>query len=354
MRTPGMDAPSIRFLENLRQMEVRLGRAQREVATGKRIVSSSDGPDTISTLLQARADLARLEQTQTNLVRIKSETDGAEQALQNAVRLFDEVRALGTSGANGFQTALTRQGIAGQVGSLLERMVALANTNVGGRFVFSGDRDIDLAFNPADLGQNPPWGAYLGAPATRQAVHPTGVLFQVGMTAEDIFNNADPAKNVFAGIENLRQALLANDDAAILSALAPLAGICPPTSTAALELSRQRPEPDRRGHGHGRAAQAPAGHRSQRHGGRRHHRLHPRDPSTLMYQREASLRMREVHAPALALRLPRLSPRFYPAPAHELRFGHLLDRIPGALAPCPTQSSPRHRASGPRGTGARH
>jgi flagellar hook-associated protein 3 FlgL len=225
MRTPGMDAPSIRFLENLRQMEVRLGRAQREVATGKRIVSSSDGPDTISTLLQARADLARLEQTQTNLVRIKSETDGAEQALQNAVRLFDEVRALGTSGANGFQTALTRQGIAGQVGSLLERMVALANTNVGGRFVFSGDRDIDLAFNPADLGQNPPWGAYLGAPATRQAVHPTGVLFQVGMTAEDIFNNADPAKNVFAGIENLRQALLANDDAAILSALAPLADL---------------------------------------------------------------------------------------------------------------------------------
>jgi len=225
MRTPGMDAASIRFLETLRQMEVRLGRAQREVATGKRITSPSDGPDSISALLQARADHARLEQTQINLVRIKSETDGAEQALQNAVRLFDEVRTLGMSGANGIQTALTRQGIAGQVGSVLERLVALANTNVGGRFVFAGDNDTNLAFDPADLTLTPPWGTYQGAPATRQALHPTGVLFNVGISAEEIFTNPDPAKNVFAGIEALRQALLANDEDAMRSALAPLADL---------------------------------------------------------------------------------------------------------------------------------
>lgn len=223
MTSRALDANSMRFLESLRQMEIRLGRAQREVATGKRIVAPSDAPDSISTLLQARADLGRLEQIQTNLVRIKSETDGAEQALQNAVRLFDEVRTLGMSGANGVQTALTRQSIAGQIGSIIERLVALANTNVGGRYVFAGDNDTNLAYDPADLTQTPPWGPYLGTPATRQAVHPTGVLFRVGLSAEEIFNHPDPGKSVFAGIEALRQALLANDEDAMRAALAPLA-----------------------------------------------------------------------------------------------------------------------------------
>jgi flagellar hook-associated protein 3 FlgL len=225
MTFQSMDASSIRFLESLRQMETRLGRAQREAATGKRILSPSDAPDSISTLLEARAGLARLEQIQTNLGRIKSETDGAEQALQNAVRLFDEVRTLGMSGANGVQTALTREGIAGQVGSILERLVGLANTNVGGRYVFAGDNDTNLAYDPADLAQSPPWGAYLGAASTRHAQHPTGVLFRVGMSAEEIFDHPDPGKSVFAGIENLRQALLANDEDAMRAALAPLADL---------------------------------------------------------------------------------------------------------------------------------
>lgn len=225
MTSQSMDASSMRFLESLRQMETRLGRAQREAATGKRILSPADAPDSISSLLEARAGLARLEQTQTNLGRIKSETDGAEQALQNAVRLFDEVRTLGMSGANGVQTALTRQGIAGQLGSILERLVGLANTNVGGRYVFAGDNDTNLAYDPADLSQSPPWGAYLGAASTRHAQHPTGVLFRVGMNAEEIFNHPDPGKSVFTGIENLRQALLANDEAAMRAALAPLADL---------------------------------------------------------------------------------------------------------------------------------
>lgn len=222
MNSSSIDAPSARFLDSLRNIEARLARAQREVSSGKRISTPSDGPDSISTLLEARANLARLEQIHTNLIRVKSETDGAEQALQNAVRLFDEVRTLGMSGANGVQTALTREAIAGQIGSILERLVAIANTSAGGRYVFAGDRDTDLAYAPANLAQAPPWGAYLGAAATRQALHPTGVLFDVGRAANEIFDHPEPGRSVFAGIETLRQALLANDEDAMKAALAPL------------------------------------------------------------------------------------------------------------------------------------
>jgi flagellar hook-associated protein 3 FlgL len=214
-----VDASSARFLESMRQLELRLGKAQREVATGRRVVSPSDHPDSVSPLLQTRADLARLDQVRTNLVRIQSETDGAEQALQSAVRLFDEVLTLGMSGANGVHNAITREAIAGQVGSVLERLVGIANTSVGGRFVFAGDRDTDLAYLPADLTQTPPWGAYQGSAATRQAMHPTGVLFNVGKSAEEIFDHPDAGRSVFQAIEGLRQALLANDEDAIKQTL---------------------------------------------------------------------------------------------------------------------------------------
>jgi len=220
----GLDSDSTYFLENLRWINARMERAQREVASGKRLSAASDDPDSVSTLLEARASLARLEQNQKNLGRVKTEVDGAESSLQAAVRLFDRVRTLGMTGANGIQTAQTREGLAGEIGSILDRMAGLANTEVDGRYIFSGNSDQIAAYG-LDLNQTPPWTTYQGTAAAREVEHPTGVRFQVAMDAQEIFDNPDPRLNVFQSVENLRQALLSNDEAAIESALGPLAAI---------------------------------------------------------------------------------------------------------------------------------
>jgi flagellar hook-associated protein 3 FlgL len=165
--------------------------------------------------------LASLEQTKTNLSRLRTEVDGAEGALQSAVKLFDEVRTLGMTGASGIQTDLTRQTIADQLGSILERMVGLANTQVDGRYIFSGNTDQGAAYE-LDWTGTPPWGVYQGTAANRQATHPTGVTFEVAKDAREIFDNADPRYSVFASIETLRLSILSGDDAAMKAALAPL------------------------------------------------------------------------------------------------------------------------------------
>ncbi len=223
--TRSVDASNDRYLDALRLINLRVARAQREVSTGKRVSTPSDDPDSISALLQVRAELGRIEQTQTNLTRTKTEVDASESALQSAVKLFDRVRSLGMTAASGTNTTLTREGIADELKSIIERFTGLANTEADGRFVFSGDSDQSHAYAVDFDTQTPPWGAYLGTATTRKAMHPTGVQFQVAMTANDIFDNADPAKNAMRSIETLRQALLADDDQAIQSALAPLAGI---------------------------------------------------------------------------------------------------------------------------------
>ena len=220
----GLDVANERFLSNLRSISVRMDRAQREVGSGKRVTSASDDPDALANLMQAHTSIARLEQTKTNLGRVRTEVDAAEGALQSSVKLMDRVRTLAMTGASNMQTAETRENIAGELGSIIERLVGIANTEVDGRFIFSGDSDQGPAFL-YDTAQVPAWGAYLGAPATRRAMHPTGVTFGVSRDAGQIFANADPTKNVLQAIETMRAALISGDDAAMTAALAPLSGI---------------------------------------------------------------------------------------------------------------------------------
>lgn len=223
--TRSINAANDRYLDALSRINERVARAQREVSTGKRVAKPSDDPDSISAMLQVRAELGRIEQSRVNLNRIKTEVDAAESGLQNAVKLFDRVRTLGMTAASGINTSLTRQGIAGELKSIIERFTGISNTGVDGRSIFAGDSDQGQAYVVDFAAQTPPWGAYLGSASTRKAIHPTGVQFNIALTAQEVFDNPDPAKNVFQAVENLRQALLADDDQAIQAALVPLAGI---------------------------------------------------------------------------------------------------------------------------------
>jgi flagellar hook-associated protein 3 FlgL len=212
------------FLTNLNHISDRMAQAQREVSSGLKITQVSDAPNSISLLLQADANLSATNQTLTNLGRTKTEVDSGEQALQNAVGIFDSVQSLAAQGSTDTQTADGRNTIAEQLDSLLGQMVGLAGTNVEGRYIFSGDSDQQIPYIYT-AGQTPPVSAYLGASSTRLAQHPNGTTFPVALTAQQIFDSADPTTNVFASIENLSAALRANDTPAIQTAFDALSNV---------------------------------------------------------------------------------------------------------------------------------
>lgn len=206
-----------RFLNTLGQINNRLAKAQQQSASGKRLLEVSDDPDQVTSLLTARASLARVQQVQTNLGRIKTETDAAEVAISNSVKIMERARVLATQGLNGTQTAESRAAIASEVNNLVQQLANASNTYVNGRFIFSGDSDQTQSFiytaNPQSI------SAYQGAPATRLALHTAGNTFVVSKDGEEIFANADPAKNAFAALTSLAAALTANDPAAIAQAM---------------------------------------------------------------------------------------------------------------------------------------
>jgi len=212
------------FLNNLNQIGDRMQKAQAQVSTGLKITQASDAPDQISSLLQARASLGSTQQTLSNLGRATTEVNAGEQALQTAVQLFDQVQTLGTEGDSSLQTATTKATLAQQLDSILQQMVGLTGTTVEGRYIFSGDSDQQVPYT-YDATQSPPVSAYLGQPSTRVIQDPNGATFSVALTAQQIFDSADPTTNVFSAIEGLSTALKNNDSAAIQTSVSGLAGV---------------------------------------------------------------------------------------------------------------------------------
>ncbi len=226
-----LDPASQQFVNDLGSIYQRLSQAQLQLTSGKRLNVVSDAPDSVSPLLDTRARLADNDQTRTNLGLVKTEVDTAQNALQNAVSLMEQVRTWATQGATGTSTADTRTQLAGQMLDTLQQLVSVANTSVDGRYVFSGDSDQTQAYS-FDATQPVPTSAYQGSAATRQIRHPNGSSFAVSESAQQIFDSPDPSQSVFASITAMSAALASNSDTAITAAL--------PNVTSALTYLNQQ------------------------------------------------------------------------------------------------------------------
>lgn len=216
-----LDPSAQQFLNNMNRISQEMQTAQQQMSTGLKVSQVSDAPDQISTLLQARAGLDSTQQILSDLGRQTIEVNTGEQTLQSAVQLFEQAQTLGAEGATSTATADQRSLLSQQVGTVMQQLVGLAATNLEGRFIFSGDSDQQAPYT-IDLTQTNPVSAYQGSAATRAAQSPDGTTFPISLTAQQIFDSADPTTNVFTTLNNLRNALAGNDLTAIQQAMGAL------------------------------------------------------------------------------------------------------------------------------------
>jgi flagellar hook-associated protein 3 FlgL len=212
------------FLDNLNLVTNQMNTDQLDISSGVKMRQVSDYPDQVSELLQTRAALAASEQVSSNLGIVKTEVDTGEQSLESVVQLFDQVQTLGAEGATGTQTAAPRASLSTQLGQITQQMVALANTTVNGRYIFSGDSDQTAPYS-YDPTQTSPVSAYQGTASTRLAIQPNGTTFPIALTAQQIFDSSDPATNVFTAIQGLQTALNNNDQTGVQTAENGLANV---------------------------------------------------------------------------------------------------------------------------------
>jgi flagellar hook-associated protein 3 FlgL len=239
--TTNLNPANALFLANLNRVEQQLAEANSQISSGKKITVASDAPDQIDPLLQLRADRQHNTQIQSNLVLAQTDAQAADNALTGAISLMDQATTLAAEGANSTETAASRASMAPEVQSLLEQMVSFSQTQVQGRYIFSGDQDESPSYQ-LDLNNSDGSGVdqLTTAGSTRVIEDPAGGTFAASMSAAEIFGptvqgvdgdgnpltdaNGNPVyvpapDNTFAALNGLRVALLNNDTAGIDTAI---------------------------------------------------------------------------------------------------------------------------------------
>jgi flagellar hook-associated protein 3 FlgL len=206
------------FLANTDRLEQSISDTTNEISSGYRVNVASDDPDQIETLLQLRTDEQQNTQIQSNLSSATSDADSADTSLSAAIQLMDNAVSLATQGANSITDAQGRQSIAQQVAAIQAEMVSYSQTQVTGRYIFSGDQDGSPSYQldlTATTGPAATTGVdqLSGAAATRQIQNPAGGTFAASETAQQIFDA--PGASVFAALNSLRLNLLANNTTGI-------------------------------------------------------------------------------------------------------------------------------------------
>jgi flagellar hook-associated protein 3 FlgL len=213
--SPSADA----FLAAVNQLEAKISRAQGEIGSGLRVNKPSDDPSVVSDILQINSTLARNTQIGQNLGNVTAEVNGGEAALSSAVSTLDNVATLASQASNFNRSAADRVEAAVQIQDQLQNLIGDANTSVGNRYVFSGDTDYTAPY-ALDLTTANGTTPYAGTAATRQVEDPRGGSFAVSQTAQQIFDA--PGASVFAAVNAIRVALLANDTTGVTTGLASL------------------------------------------------------------------------------------------------------------------------------------
>lgn len=220
--SPSLNPSDQIFLVGVSQIQQRITAANQQLTSGLKVTVASDAPDQIDDLLQLRADQAQNTQISTNLGMEQTNAQAADGALSSAIQLMDTATQLAAEGANTTETPTSLQTLAQQVASLQTEMVNLSQTQVAGSYIFSGDLDQSPSYQ-VDLTAPDGVDQLSNAASTRQVQNPAGGTFSPSMTAQQIFASQNPdgtdaGSNVFAALNNLRVALLANDPAGITTA----------------------------------------------------------------------------------------------------------------------------------------
>jgi flagellar hook-associated protein 3 FlgL len=210
------------YLADLQLTQAQIQQAQAQLSSGYRLQRPSDDPAALNQIYELQTKIALNQQTQKNLHGAQTELSAADSALQSSIQALTSAVTLAAQGANSSYTAAQRANLAIQVQGIQQSLVSLSQTQVNGRYIFSGDQDTAALY---ELDSTQPNGVKQLAAATntRTIQDVNGTAIATARTATTIFDAQDSTGapidgNVFAAVQSLITALQSNDTAAIQTA----------------------------------------------------------------------------------------------------------------------------------------
>lgn len=192
----------------------RVERALDEVSSGRKLLNPADDPAGSALATLAARNRDRADAIRKTAERASDELVSADSALDALGNVVERAKELAVQLSNDSYSANDRAGGALEVANLFEHAVAVLNTDVGGRYLFGGTADRAPPFQ-AD-------GTYVGDAGVREIEVAPGVVQSASVRADVAVKGAGGGVDVLASLASLRDALAANDETGIRSAITDL------------------------------------------------------------------------------------------------------------------------------------
>jgi len=185
-----------------------MSNANLVVATGKRVNKLSDDPVGITQGLTIKTALANIEQLERNISLGNSWLTASESAMNQAQGIVSDLKALSVQMASATTDDAQRTSAAQTVQNMRDEIVALANTEVGGRYIFGGTKTDTIPFSQD--------GTYNGNSDAFTIKSDKNATMAVGIDGSTVF------KDLFITLNSFETALTANNISGIQNAMTSL------------------------------------------------------------------------------------------------------------------------------------
>ena len=195
---------------NLSSRTQEMNKANEIVSTGKRINNLSDDPVGLTQALNLKSAISNINQMQRNVSLGNSWLSSSESALTNVEDIISNTKVLCIQMSNAPIGSAERLSAAGTVQNMVDEIISLANTNVAGKYIFSGSKTDTTPFSSD--------GTYNGNDNAFTIKVGKDANVEIGSVGDAIF------ENIFSTMADLKTALETNDVGGIEDAISNLDG----------------------------------------------------------------------------------------------------------------------------------
>jgi flagellar hook-associated protein 3 FlgL len=140
-------------IANAQRQTEQLALLQQEASTGLRILQPSDDPPAALQVLSDQAQNNRLNIYQQNIADAQAKLNGSVSTLTQVSNLLTQAKDLALQGSNSANTPEAYQAMGAQVGSILNEVIQLANTQQNGQYLYGGTASQTQPFATNAAGQ---------------------------------------------------------------------------------------------------------------------------------------------------------------------------------------------------------
>ena len=177
-----------------RQRELMV-KTQENITTGKRVNRPSDDPTEISSILSHRTTISKLDQYNENISKAKLHINTADDVMGMVSDLLRDAKEIAYD-----TNPAMRDEMAEQVASIREQVLQMANYQIDGKYIFSGDATLTAPYDNTTWNYN---GDLAGAPKD----YIIGENIKVDITADGRSIFGPDGTNVFKMLNDLETAL---------------------------------------------------------------------------------------------------------------------------------------------------